>query len=135
MKAFVTKKIFIPKTYDIDFAGIVSNQVYIRWLEDLRYKMMEDYYSWDKLLNGKAIPVLIKTEIKYKKSVNLLDKVNGIMWISKIKGPKFYLQAEFKVIENLAVEASQIGAFINKNNFKPMRIPDDMKTSIEKKNE
>ena len=23
------------KTYDIDFAGIVSNIVYIRWLEDL----------------------------------------------------------------------------------------------------
>jgi len=24
------------RTYDIDFAGIVSNIVYIRWLEDLR---------------------------------------------------------------------------------------------------
>jgi len=23
------------KTYDIDFAGIVSNIVYVRWLEDL----------------------------------------------------------------------------------------------------
>jgi acyl-CoA thioester hydrolase len=28
------------KTYDIDFAGIVSNIVYIRWLEDLRLKIL-----------------------------------------------------------------------------------------------
>jgi acyl-CoA thioester hydrolase len=28
------------RTYDIDFAGIVSNIVYIRWLEDLRIQML-----------------------------------------------------------------------------------------------
>ncbi len=27
---------FPVRTYDIDFAGVVSNIVYIRWLEDLR---------------------------------------------------------------------------------------------------
>ena len=32
------------KTYDIDFAGIVSNIVYIRWLEDLRLKMINCKY-------------------------------------------------------------------------------------------
>ncbi len=30
------------RTYDIDFAGIVSNIVYVRWLEDLRLAMMEE---------------------------------------------------------------------------------------------
>ena len=33
------------KTYDIDFAGIVSNIVYIRWLEDLRLKMFEHHFA------------------------------------------------------------------------------------------
>jgi acyl-CoA thioester hydrolase len=32
------------RTYDIDFAGIVSNIVYVRWLEDLRLAMMEEAY-------------------------------------------------------------------------------------------
>jgi len=28
------------QTYDIDFAGHVNNQVYVRWLEDLRMEML-----------------------------------------------------------------------------------------------
>jgi acyl-CoA thioester hydrolase len=29
------------RTYDIDFAGIVSNIVFIRWLEDLRLALLD----------------------------------------------------------------------------------------------
>ena len=32
------------RTYDIDFAGIVSNIVFIRWLEDLRLGLMDQAY-------------------------------------------------------------------------------------------
>ena len=32
------------QTYDIDFAGIVSNIVFIRWLEDLRLGLMDEAY-------------------------------------------------------------------------------------------
>ena len=38
------------QTYDIDFAGIVSNIVYIRWLEDLRLKMLETYLPLEQLM-------------------------------------------------------------------------------------
>jgi acyl-CoA thioesterase FadM len=30
----------VVKTYDIDFANIVHNRVYIRWLEDLRQQRL-----------------------------------------------------------------------------------------------
>ena len=33
------------KTYDIDYAAIVHNAVYIRWLEDLRTLLLADHYS------------------------------------------------------------------------------------------
>ena len=39
--------------YDVDFAGIVSNIVYIRWLEDLRYQVLEAYYPLPQLLADK----------------------------------------------------------------------------------
>jgi len=34
---------FTVHTYDIDFANIVSNIVYIRWLEGLRLAMLDRY--------------------------------------------------------------------------------------------
>ncbi len=43
------------KTYDIDFAGIVSNIVYIRWLEDLRLKMLESHFPIENLIRSFAL--------------------------------------------------------------------------------
>jgi acyl-CoA thioester hydrolase len=39
-----TELTFTVKTYDIDFAGHVSNIVYIRWLEDLRFALLDEYF-------------------------------------------------------------------------------------------
>ncbi len=40
------------RTYDIDFAGIVGNIVYVRWLEDLRLAMMEEAYPIARARRG-----------------------------------------------------------------------------------
>jgi hypothetical protein len=53
---------FKVQTYDIDFAGIVSNQVYIRWLEDLRLEFLDTYAPLDRLLADGLVPVLVSTE-------------------------------------------------------------------------
>jgi acyl-CoA thioester hydrolase len=37
------------RTYDIDFAGVVSNTVYVRWLEDLRLEMLAHHFPLDLL--------------------------------------------------------------------------------------
>ncbi len=135
MKAFFTEITFIPKTYEIDYAGIVSNQVYIKWLEDLRFEMMRIHYGWERLMK-EVVPVIVRTEINYKKSVILLDKVIGKMWISGIKGPKFYLTVEFYKNEGILVaDAFQIGAFLNEKTGKPARVPEKMRKLIEEWNE
>jgi hypothetical protein len=38
------------RTYDIDFAGIVSNIVFIRWLEDLRLGLLDQVYPLTQAL-------------------------------------------------------------------------------------
>ncbi len=129
-KAFLTEILFIPKTYEIDYAGIVSNQVYIKWLEDLRYEMMRKYYGWENLMN-EVVPVIIRTEINYKKSVRLLERVDGRMWISGIRGPKFFLTAEFYSENIIVADAYQIGAFLNEKTGKPTRVPKKMVKLIE----
>ncbi len=131
MKVFYTELIFIPKTYEIDYAGIVSNQVYVKWLEDLRYERMRKHYGWEELLK-EIIPVIVRTEINYKKSVVLLDEVIGKMWISEMRGPKFFISAEFYKNKNILVaDAFQVGAFLNGKTGKPARVPERMRKMIE----
>lgn len=57
---------FSVKTYDIDFAGHVSNIVYIRWLEDLRLHFLDVYSLLDQQMAESYVPILTRTEIDYK---------------------------------------------------------------------
>src|SRR5437899_6944348 len=51
------------RTYDIDFAGIVSNIVFIRWLEDLRLGLMEEAYPLIRALAEDVAPILLATRL------------------------------------------------------------------------
>ncbi|HSN74366.1 MAG TPA: acyl-CoA thioesterase, partial [Anaerolineae bacterium] len=66
------------RTYDIDFVGIVSNIVFIRWLEDLRLQMLAEYFPLDTAMQAQGIaPLLLRTEIDYKRPVRLFDVLQG----------------------------------------------------------
>lgn len=67
------------KTYDIDFAGVVSNIVYVRWLEDLRMEMLSRYLPLNELLSDNIAPLIVQTKIDYKKSIQLFDQPIGKM--------------------------------------------------------
>ena len=83
---------FEVKTYDVDFAGIVSNIVYIRWLEDLRLKMLETYLPLEQLMARECCPIVSSTAIEYKKGLKLFDRPVGKMWIAKLGGLKCTLK-------------------------------------------
>ena len=124
MRVFETELIFEPKTYDIDFAGVVSNQVYIRWLEDLRFYMIENHLGWEKFSEG-LVPFLIRTEIDYLKSLRLHEKCRGTMWISGADRVRLHLEAEFVKLstgEKIAT-ARHIVVWINLKTGRPTRIP------------
>jgi len=67
------------KTYDIDIAGHVNNAVYIKWFEDLRTKLFREYFDLPELLSNNLYPVVISTNITYKKFLKLFDKPGGFM--------------------------------------------------------
>jgi acyl-CoA thioester hydrolase len=103
---------FPVKTYDIDFAGIVSNIVYIRWLEDLRLKMLESYFPIEKLISKGYCPTVNSTEIKYQKALQLGDRPVGKMWMSQLGRLRCILQAEICLEGEIAAIATQVGFFI-----------------------
>ena len=65
------------KTYDIDIAGHVNNIVYMRWLEDMRNELFSQIYSLEKLIEINYYPVVISTELRYKRQLKLFDKPVG----------------------------------------------------------
>ncbi|MBW4609701.1 MAG: acyl-CoA thioesterase [Hassallia sp. WJT32-NPBG1] len=120
-------EIAIPvRTYDIDFVGIVSNIVYIRWLEDLRLKFLDEHWQLDKQMEQGYAPILAGTEIEYKRPIKLIDKVIGRLWVSNLGRLKWTVQAEILSNDQVAAIATQKGAFISLQNNRPIPIPEEL---------
>ena len=122
---------FQPKTYDIDFAGHVSNIVYIRWLEDLRMMVLDTYLPLNILMERGIAPVVMRTTIDYKRPVKLFDSVSGVMWASEMGNVKGILSAEFTVNGTVVAAAEQIGLFVKMVNGRPVAFPEEFRRQFE----
>jgi acyl-CoA thioester hydrolase len=112
------------RTYDIDFASIVSNIVYIRWLEDLRLQMLAEYFPLDTAMQTMNIaPVLLRSEIDYKRAIRLFDAVQGRMWLAEAGPVRQVLAAEFTVAGRLHAAARQTTCFIDRTSGQPVPTP------------
>ncbi len=110
-------------THDIDFAGHVSNIVYLRWLEDMRLKMFDLYCPLQDFLGNGVAPVLVSTEIHYKRPIKLFEKPKGKMWVSDIGLSLLTIEAEIYLADTLTTTAKHVGVFVNINKMKPIRVP------------
>ncbi|MBW4488350.1 MAG: acyl-CoA thioesterase [Trichocoleus desertorum ATA4-8-CV12] len=115
------------KTYDIDFAGIVSNIVYIRWLEDLRLEMLARYFPLDEQLKQGIAPVIVQTKIDYKQPIRISDAPSGKMWLKTMESLRLSVKAEINVNGKVAAFGEQVGIFVNLQNNKPIRMPESLK--------
>jgi acyl-CoA thioester hydrolase len=111
------------RTYDIDFAGIVSNIVYVRWLEDLRLAMMDEAYPIARALAEDVAPILLETRIAYERPVTIHDALKGRMWATGMGRVKWHLAAEFVVGEAVHARAEQVGIFIRLSTRRPIAPP------------
>lgn len=115
---------FKVKTYDTDFAGIVHNMVYIRWLEDLRLQILAEHFPMDVQLAANQGPILVKTEITYQGPLRLFDEPVGRMWVSRLGRARWEVQAEISLGDQIAATASQSGYFADLKDLRPVRMPD-----------
>jgi acyl-CoA thioester hydrolase len=121
-------EIHLPvRTYDIDFAGVVSNIVYVRWLEDLRLEMLARYFPLDEQLKDGIVPIIVQTKIDYKQSIKLADKPSGKMWIKTLETLKWTVNAEIVVNDKIAALGEQVGIFVDLHHKRPVRMPKSLK--------
>src|SRR5271154_6150459 len=111
-RAMISKFYELPlrvQTYDIDFAGIVSNIVFIRWLEDLRLGLMDEAYPLVQALAEDVAPILVATRIAYRRPVMIADKLVRRMRIASLGRVRWRLAAEFAVGDVICADAEQEG--------------------------
>ncbi|MCE5303226.1 MAG: acyl-CoA thioesterase [Planctomycetaceae bacterium] len=111
------------KPYDIDVLGIVSNIVYVRWMEDLRLAMLDAYLPLDQQMSEGYVPAILKVEIDYKRAIELHDELVGVMWLSGLKKLRYEVTAEFLANGRLAAVGRQEGCFVSLKTKKPVRPP------------
>lgn len=121
-----------PKTYDIDFGGVVSNIVYVRWLEDLRLDLMAKYFPMqDQLLVGTG-PVIASTKIDYLRPVRMFDQITAHLWVKEIGRRRVIMEAEFLVSGEITTRASQTGVFVSLETFKSIDLPSEFVEKFQK---
>ncbi len=121
-------------TYDIDFAGHVSNIVYLRWFEALRLKIFDEYYPLKKVMDEGYLPIITSHFIEYKRAIKLFDSPKGQMWIDSISKARLKFRGQIRVDGELATEAIHEGIFLSSRTMKPTKIPQGIVALCESQN-
>lgn len=115
------------QTYDIDFANHVNNQVYVRWLEDLRMELLRQYYPLKRFMDEGVAPILASTQITYKKAIYLYDEpVVARMWCIKLGRATLTLEAEICVGDTVCAQAVQRGMLVKLATGRGARMPREL---------
>jgi acyl-CoA thioester hydrolase len=123
----ICEQVFRVQTYDVDFAGIVSNIVFVRWLEDLRLGLMDLSYPLTRALAEDTAPILASTRIAYRRQVTIADRPIGRMRVAGLGRVRWRLAAEFTVGDTVCAEAEQEGLFIRLSTRRPIPIPEPIR--------
>ncbi len=117
--------------YDIDFAGIVSNIVYVRWLEDIRTKWLDTYLPLKKQTEDGYLPVLYSTYIEYHRPIRIFDEPVGALWLTKIGKARWTVEIEIVVAGKVTTVATQTGVFVDSKTLRPVEIPKWLREGFE----
>jgi acyl-CoA thioester hydrolase len=117
---------FHARTYDVDFMGIVSNIVHVRWLEDLRLRLLAVHHPLEVQLARGYAPILTRTEITYQHPVRLGEPVRGAMWVADLGRARWTVAAELAGSEHLAATAIQVGTFWDLAAQRPAPVPPEL---------
>lgn len=119
-------------TFDIDFAGHVSNIVYVRWLEVARTRLLDAVgLPVPALLDEGLAPVVARTEIEYKRPLRLGEPVRIGLGITKLRSLSAFLAVEVATGDEVAAVARQLGLFVSTDTGRPKRLTSELRARFE----
>ncbi len=122
-------RLFPVATYDIDFAGVLNNGVYIRWLEDLRLLFADQLLPLAEAAKRGIVPTISRMEIDYLAPVRFPDKLEGRMGLIEHGRARFVLWGEFRsqIRGLVTARARQTGVFVHLDTLRPVPLPEEFR--------
>ena len=119
--------------FDTDAGGVVHNISYLRFIETARTNLaLQMGMSFEEILRTQIHPVVVRTEIDYKRPALLGDRllVNGR--VTEVSRARFWV--EFEVIRPadgaLLVACRQALALVQMPQGRPLRLPEGFPDSF-----
>jgi YbgC/YbaW family acyl-CoA thioester hydrolase len=116
------------KLFDTDCAAVVHNIAYLRFIEIARTLLAEQLgLGLVQMAESKRYPVVVRTEIDYRRAANLGDRLAVDGWLDKVDRVRFW--CAFRILRPadnaLIVECRQMLAIIQMPEGKLLRLPED----------
>jgi YbgC/YbaW family acyl-CoA thioester hydrolase len=114
--------------FDTDCAAVVHNIAYLRFIEVARTHLAGELgLGLAAMAETQKYPVVIRTEIDYRRAAKLGDKLVVEGWLDRLERVRFW--CGFKIVrpadETLIAECRQMLAIIQMPDAKLLRVPDD----------
>ncbi len=125
---------FEARTYDVDFAGIVSNIVYHRWMEDLRLAVLAQVTPVHELADAGYVPTLVQTLMDFRAPLRLGEKARGRQGITRIGRSSFVFETELRRVpdEKLIAQARHTAVFVDGETGRPVPVPAKLRVLLGK---
>lgn len=113
--------------FDTDVGGVVHNIAYLRFIEIARTLLAEELgLPLAEMATTQKYPVVVRTEIDYRRSAKLADKLWVEAWLDRLERVRFW--CGFKIVRPtdnvLIAECRQMLALIEMPAGKLLRLPD-----------
>jgi acyl-CoA thioester hydrolase len=114
--------------FDTDCAAVVHNIAYLRFIEIARTLLAEELgLGLAAMAETQKYPVVVRTEIDYRRAAKLGDKLVIEGWLDRLERVRFW--CAFKIVRPadgvLIAESRQMLAIIQMPEAKLLRVPDD----------
>jgi YbgC/YbaW family acyl-CoA thioester hydrolase len=114
--------------FDTDCGGVVHNIAYLRFVEIARTLLAEELgLGLAQIADTQKYPVVVRTEIDYRKGAKLGDRLVVEGWLDQLERVRFW--CAFRIVrpqdEALIAECRQMLALVQLPDAKLLRLPDE----------
>jgi YbgC/YbaW family acyl-CoA thioester hydrolase len=114
--------------FDTDCGAVVHNIAYLRFIEVARTLLAEKLgLALAEMADTQTYPVVVRTEIDYRRSARLGDKLVVEGWLDRIERVRFW--CAFRIVrpadEILIADCRQMLAIVKMPEAKLLRLPDE----------
>jgi YbgC/YbaW family acyl-CoA thioester hydrolase len=114
--------------FDTDTGGVVHNIAYLRFVEIARTLLAEELgMPLATMAETKRFPVVVRTEIDYRRGAKLGDRLVVEGWLDRLERVRFW--CGFKIVrpadETLIANCRQMLAIVEMPHGKVLRLPEN----------